>query len=138
MNPARQPMNRLAKPASPTLLATSMTCRLEKISVRQVIVENRSHNYMYLPPFPGAEEQLGHYLDFRRITMLPIQYFIAAKTSRLVGLHEEGLNLLYSRLMWFFTRVEYFFHTIECQRCGAEVEIDLRFEGQNVDADPWE
>jgi hypothetical protein len=110
----------------------------ERISVREIIVENRSHNYMYLPPFPDTEEQLGQYLDFRKITPLPIQYFIQAMGARMVGLHEDGLNLLYSRLMWFFTRAEYFFHPIACQRCGTEVEIDVQFEGQNVDAAPWE
>ena len=110
----------------------------DKTSLRQVITENRSHQYMYLPPFPGTEEQLGHYLDFRKITTLPIQYFLDTKANRLAGLDEDGLNLLYSRLMWFFTRVEYFFHPVHCQECGAEVEIDLRFEGQNVDTEPWE
>jgi hypothetical protein len=110
----------------------------EKISVRQVIAENRSHHYMYLPAFPGSEEQVGHYLDFRKMTTLPIQYFIDSMGTRIVGLHEEGLNLLYSRLMWFFTRAEYFFHPIVCQQCGTEVEIDVRFEGQNIDAEPWE
>lgn len=110
----------------------------EKISVRQVIIENRSHLYMYLPPFPESADPLGHYVDFRKMTTLPISYFITAMGNRMVGLHEDGLNLLYSRLMWFFTRAEYFFHPIVCQHCGADVELDVRFEGQNVDAEPWE
>ncbi|MGA2358028.1 MAG: hypothetical protein ABSF66_03445 [Terriglobales bacterium] len=110
----------------------------EKISVRQVIIENRSHLYMYLPPFPETAEQLGHYLDFRKMVTLPIQYFLDSKGNRIVTLHEDGLNLLYSRLMWFFTRVEYFYHPIVCQKCGADVEMDLRFEGQNIDAEPWQ
>jgi len=110
----------------------------ERISVRQIIVENRSHLYMYLPPFPETDDRLGHYVDLRKMTTLPIQYFVDARNARFVGLHEDGLNLLYSRLMWFLTRVEYFFHPVTCQRCGTEVEIDLRFEGQNIDAEPWE
>jgi hypothetical protein len=127
----------------------------EKISVRQIIVENRSHLYLFLPPFPKTadelrdlqlgiptaktrtEGELGRYLDLRKMTTLPIQYFTDAKDKRLVGLHDDGLNSLYSRLMWFFTRAEYFFRPVVCQRCGSEVELDLRFEGQNIDAEPW-
>jgi hypothetical protein len=108
------------------------------ISVRQIIIENRSHLYMHLPPFPESGDQLGHYLDLRKMTTLPIQYFIDLKEARFAGLHDEGLNLLYSRLMWFFTRVEYFFHPVACQVCGTQVDLDLRFEGQNVDVEPWE
>jgi hypothetical protein len=110
----------------------------EKISVREIIIENRSHLYLYLPQFPETSEPLGHYLDLRKMTTLPINYFVEAQHSRIVGLHHDGLNMLYSRLMWFFTRAEYFFHPVLCQHCGTAVELDLRFEGQNVDAEPWE
>jgi hypothetical protein len=110
----------------------------EKILLREVIAGNLSHNYLYLEPFPETEDRLGHYVDFRKTTTIPIQYFIDAKDSRICGLHDDGLNFLYSRLMWFFTRAEYFFHPINCQACGAEVELDVKFEGQNVDAEPLE
>jgi hypothetical protein len=110
----------------------------ERILVREIIIENRSHLYMYLPPLPQSDDKLGHYLDLRKMTTLPMQYFLDAKDKRFATLQEDGLNLLFSRLMWFFTRAEYFFHSVQCQHCGADVEIDLRFEGQNVDAEPWE
>ena len=67
---------------------------------------------MHLPPFPDTTDQMDHYLDLRKLTALPFRYFLDSKTARIATLHEGGLNLLYSRLMWFFTRVEYFFHPI--------------------------
>jgi hypothetical protein len=61
---------------------------------------------MLLPTFPIANAGESHCVDFRTMTTLPIQYFIDARDSRGVALHEDGLNLLYSRIMHFLTRVE--------------------------------
>jgi hypothetical protein len=110
----------------------------ESVLMRDIIRNNQSHLYLYLPPFPESQDQIGHYLDFRKMTTLPIRFYIDAAPSRIVTLHEDGLNMLFSRIMWFLTRAEYFYHPITCQRCGSEVEIDLNFEGQNVDAEPWQ
>lgn len=110
----------------------------ERILVRDIIKNNQSHLYLYLPPFPESHDELGQYLDFRKMTTLPIKFFIDAIASRTVTLHEDGLNMFFSRIMWFLTRAEYFYHPLTCQRCGSEVDVDLQFEGQNVDAEPWQ
>lgn len=110
----------------------------ERISIRDVVKRNGSHNYFYLPPFPDGSDVEGHYVDFRKISSVGTGFFTSRRDHRLVTLTPESLNLLFSKLMWFFTRAEYFFEPIQCSNCGAEVAIDIRFEGQNLDADPWE
>jgi hypothetical protein len=108
-----------------------------QISMRHVVRENLSNNYFYLPPFPGASDSREYYVDFRKISAVGIRFFIDNKGARIATLAEESLNLLFSRLMWFFTRAEYFFQTIQCGGCGKPVPVDIRFEGQNFDAEPW-
>jgi len=110
----------------------------ESIPIRAVIRDNASHNYFYLPPFPGTADGKEHYVDFRKISVVGVEFFRNSRSSRLATLSEETLNLLFSRLMWFFTRAEYFFRPISCVNCGERVPIDIRFEGQNLDAEPWE
>lgn len=110
----------------------------EKINMRQVVRENLSNNYFYLPPFPGGSDPKERYVDFRKISSVGIRFFIDNKAARVAALSEDSLNLLFSRLMWFFTRAEYFFQTIHCSACGKPVPVDVRFEGQNFGAEPWE
>lgn len=110
----------------------------EKISVREVVKTNSSHNYFYLPPFPGAVGGAGQYVDFRKICAVGMGFFVSTRSKRLATLAEDGLTLLFSRLMWFLTRAEYFFQPVRCISCGQSVQIDVRFEGQNFEADPWE
>jgi len=113
----------------------------EEISIRNVVRNNLSHNYFYLPPYPtngAGTQETEHYVDFRKICSVGIGYFTSSRDRRLAALCEGSLNSLFSRLMWFFTRAEYFFHPVVCKTCGLEVPIDIRFEGQNLDAEPWE
>ena len=109
----------------------------ERITLREIVRNNSSHHYFYLPPFPGETKAVEHYVDFRKISAVGMGYFTKAKDQRVATLTEESLNLLFSRLMWFFTRAEYFFQPVRCS-CGLEVEIDVRFEGQNIGAEAWE
>jgi len=109
----------------------------ERISIREIVRMNASHHYFYLPPFPETADAAGYYVDFRKISSVGMGYFTGARGKRLAALTEESLNLLFSRLMWFFTRAEYFFQPVRCS-CGLEVAIDVRFEGQNIGAEAWE
>lgn len=110
----------------------------ERIYIREVVRQNQSHNYMYLPPFPGLASSQEHYVDFRKICHVGVGFFVTQKQNRIAALTEESLNTLFSRLMWFFTRAEYFFEPIQCANCGVAVKVDVRFEGQNVSLEPWE
>jgi hypothetical protein len=110
----------------------------ERILIRDVVRNNSSHNYFYLPPFPSSKSAEEYYVDFRKISSVGMAYFTSGKNGRLVALTEESLNMLFSRLMWFFTRAEYFFQPVRCKTCGVNVPIDVRFEGQNLDAEPWQ
>jgi hypothetical protein len=110
----------------------------EQFVIRDMVRRNRSHNYLYLPPWPTAHEEDGYYVDFRRICGVGIRFFLDQKDSRAAALTEDALNMLFSRLMWFFTRAEYFFRPITCRRCGDQVPVDTRFHGQNLAAEAWE
>jgi hypothetical protein len=109
-----------------------------RAGMREIVRRNQSHNYMYLPPLPESVDGREHYIDFRKICPVGIGFFVESKRARLATLTEDSLNVLFSRLMWFFTRAEYFFRPIICNNCGSQVPIDIRFEGQNFDAEPWE
>jgi hypothetical protein len=110
----------------------------ERLVIREVVRRNQSHNYFHLPPVPTLAEEEGYYVDFRRICPVGIRFFVDNKDTRIATLTGESLNMLFSRLMWFFTRAEYFFRPITCQHCGQQVPVDIRFEGQNLDAEAWE
>jgi hypothetical protein len=110
----------------------------ERINLRDVVRQNRSHNYFFLAPFPDRDESTEYYVDFRKICSVGIAFFLDSKEKRVATLTGDTLNTLFSRLMWFFTRAEYFFQPIQCGNCGHSVSIDIRFEGQNFDAEPWE
>lgn len=110
----------------------------ERINIRTVVRNNASHNYFYLPPMPDFRGGEEYYVDFRKINAVGISFFLDSKSKRIASLSEESLNLLFSRLMWFFTRAEYFFRPIRCLNCGEELAVDIRFEGQNFEAEPWE
>jgi hypothetical protein len=110
----------------------------QQVSIREVVRNNLSHNYFYLPQFPERIDTNEYYVDFRKICAVGIKFFIDSKGERIATLSESSLNSLFSRLMWFFTRAEYFFKPIACPTCKTEVPVDIRFEGQNFDAEPWE
>lgn len=110
----------------------------EEVNIREVVRNNASHNYFYLPPFPNSDSGDERYVDFRRLQQIGIGFFLDTKSTRIATLTMESLNSLYSRLMWFFTRAEYFFRPIACPECGRSVALDIRFEGQNLEAEPWQ
>jgi hypothetical protein len=72
------------------------------------------------------------------VCSVAVQFFLDAKPSRIATLMPLSKNAMYHQLMWFWTRFELFFHPIKCKACGAEVRLDVRIEGQNIDVDPWE
>jgi hypothetical protein len=110
----------------------------EELKMRDIVRNNLSHNYFYLPPFPSTPSVDEHYADFRRITPIGMQFFTAEKINRIATLMPDSLNGLYSRLMWFFTRAELFYRPVRCGSCGTEIQLDVRFHGQNFDAEPWQ
>ncbi len=109
----------------------------EQVMMREVIRKNETANYFYLPPFPDRSGEGEHFLDFGRMSLIGIRFFTDSKAARVATLTEESLKLLYSQLMWFFTRAEIFVRQLSCPKCGAPVPSDVRFEGQNFDAEPW-
>jgi hypothetical protein len=110
----------------------------EQINIRHIVRNNRSHNYFYLAPYPADVSGREWYVDFRKIQNMGMAFFTGSREKRIATLGEQSLNLLFSRLMWFFTRAEYFFRSLSCSQCGSSVPVDVRFEGQNFDAEPWE
>ncbi|HXC34215.1 MAG TPA: hypothetical protein VNZ56_17190 [Verrucomicrobiae bacterium] len=107
----------------------------ERVPLRQLIRSGKARDDFYLPPFPGQQEE--HYAELRKITSVGIQYFMDARAERSATLTPESLNAMYSHLLWSLTRAELFFRPVRCE-CGREVPIDIRFHGQNFDAEPWE
>lgn len=107
----------------------------QQVSLRELIRMGRARDNFYLPPFPerGAGE---HYAELRKITSIGVQYFLDAREQRIATLTMESLNEMYSQLLWSLTRAELFFRPVRCE-CGRDVPIDIRFHGQNFDAEPW-
>jgi len=108
----------------------------ERVPLRDLVKQNRVVDYFHLPSLPGSDSE--YVVNFRKICPVGIQFFIEAREERLAALTEDSLAFLYSRLMWFFTRTEYFFRPITCPACNAAVPIDVRFHGQTFDVEEWE
>jgi hypothetical protein len=108
-----------------------------RIPLRDLIRQNKCRDNFYLPPFPGAQDGDEHYVELRKITPIGVQFFLDARAVRIATLTLDSLNELFSALMWSLTRAELFFRPVACE-CGREVPIDVRFHGQNFDAEPWE
>jgi hypothetical protein len=108
----------------------------EQVPLRDLIRRGKARDAFYLEPFPGRPAGEEHYAELRKITSIGVQYFLDAKESRIVTLTLDTLNEMYSQLLWCLTRADLFFHPIRCAECGRDVPIDVRFHGQNFDAEP--
>lgn len=108
-----------------------------RVPLRDLIRQNKCRDNFYLPPFPEVEHGEEHYVELRKITPVGAQFFLDSQETRIVTLKEDSLNELFSALLWSLTRAELFFRPVTCE-CGREVPIDVRFHGQNFDAEPWE
>jgi hypothetical protein len=107
----------------------------EQVPFRDLIRQGKARDYFYLPQFP--EQPPGeHYADLRKITPIGVQYFLEGQGARIATLTEASLNEMFSQLMWSLTRAQLFFRPIHCE-CGRQVPIDIRFHGQNLDAEDW-
>jgi hypothetical protein len=107
----------------------------ERVPLRVLIRSGKARDVFYLPPFPGQSEE--HYAELRKINSVGVQYFLDGQATRIATLTTESLNAMYSQLLWSLTRAELFFRSVRCE-CGRDVSIDIRFHGQNFDAEPWE
>lgn len=108
-------------------------------TMREVVKSNESGHTFYLERFPDDDpDHLGYYAEFRRICPIGVQFFLNSKDRRLATLMPTSKNAMYHQMMWFWTRFELFFQPVKCAACGADVQLDVRVEGQNVDVDPWE
>lgn len=109
----------------------------DRAAVRDLIRLGKARDNFYLPPFPGRPADEEYYVELRKITSIGVEFFLQSKEARLAALTPESLNEMYSHLLWSLTRAELFFRPIQCE-CGRQVSIDVRFHGQNFEAEPWE
>lgn len=109
----------------------------EMVSVRDLIRRGKILHAFYLPPFPNSGSAAEHYAKLRTINNIGAQFFRETKDRRLATLTMDSLNELFTQLIWVFTRAEMLFRPVRCE-CGRDVPIDVRFEGQNFDAEPYE
>jgi len=98
-------------------------------SMFDAIVGNKSPHFFYLPDIPG-DNSGDHYIDFRKIC--PVAAGHVRKIDRKWRLSTPSLNDFYHQLMWFFTRQKIFFEPVKCGSCGADVDLNVIFEGQPV------
>jgi len=105
----------------------------ESILMRDVVKGNASANYFYLDPLPDARDDVGHYVDFRKLAPISVEYLIPEMDKRLVTLNEDALNGCLNQLMWFFTRAKYLHEPVACPHCGKEVNLAEVLEGQELD-----
>jgi hypothetical protein len=105
----------------------------EMVNMVQAIKAGKSPKFFALEPFQGDTEQLGYYVDFRKLCPLAANNFDGA--PRNWRLNPPALNALYHQLMWFFTRREIFFRQPTCKNCGHSVDLALVFEGQSIEPD---
>jgi hypothetical protein len=107
-------------------------------SPREIVMANRTHHCFYLKPLPDATpEHLGWYADFRKLSAVRINHFIAQKDQRIATLMGDTRNELFHQLLLFFTRARIFFGPIACEHCGQVVRTDATIEDQNQAAEPW-
>jgi hypothetical protein len=99
------------------------------INLVDAVRGRKSPKYFPLEPLPG-EDSLGYYADFRRICPLAATHFQEAARPWRLG--PAALNEFYHQLIWFFTRREIFFQPVQCNKCGARVDLNIVFEGQAV------
>jgi hypothetical protein len=107
-----------------------------QVPLRDLIRRGKARDAFYLPAFPGQPENEEHYAELRKITSIGVQYFLDPGANRIATLTIDTLNEMYSQVLWSLTRAELFFRPVRCPSCGDEVPIDVRFHGQNFDAEP--
>jgi len=107
----------------------------ELVPLRELIRRGKARDAFYLPPFPGDPSNDEHFAELRKITSIGVQFFLDAAPNRITTLTMDTLNEMYSQLLWSLTRAQLFFRPVRCE-CGRDVPIDIRFEGQNFDAEP--
>jgi len=98
-------------------------------SIVDAIVGNKSPHFFYLPDIPG-DNSGDHYIDFRK--MCPVAASHVRRIDRKWRLSAPSLNDFYHQLIWFFTRQRIFFEPLKCDSCGADVRLNVIFEGQPV------
>jgi hypothetical protein len=108
------------------------------VSQRDVVRNNQSSNYFYIDPLPTATDAYGHYIDFRKLTPISIEYFIEAEQERLAALDDDALNGCLAQLMWFFTRASYLHEPVSCPNCGDAVSLSELLEGQRLNLDNFQ
>jgi hypothetical protein len=107
----------------------------EQVPLRDLIRRGKARDLFYLPPFPNRPANEEHYAELRKITSVGVQFFLDGMSNRIATLTLDTLNEMYSQLLWSLTRAELFFRPVRCE-CGRDVPIDVRFHGQNFDAEP--
>ena len=108
----------------------------ERVPLRDLIRRGKARDAFYLPPFPGRPAHEEHYAELRKITSIGVQFFLDGMANRTATLTLDTLNEMYSQLLWSLTRAEFFFRPVRCANCGQDVPLDIRFHGQNFDAEP--
>jgi len=108
------------------------------VPLRDLVRGGKCRDYFYLPPFPNRSAEGDHYVELRKITPVGMQFFVDSRAERIATLTEQSLGDLFTTMMWSLTRAELFFRPVTCPRCAEQVPIDVRFHGQNFDAEPWE
>jgi hypothetical protein len=106
----------------------------ENVPTRDLIRRGKILQAFYLPAFPEVQPAVEHYALLRDITNIGAEFFRASQAERLATLTMDSLNELLTQLVWVFTRAEVLFRPIRCE-CGRDVQVDVRFEGQNFDAE---
>lgn len=107
----------------------------EEILMRDVVKGNTSANYFYLTPLPDSSDDVGHYIDFRKMCAISIEYLCENQDRRIVMLDEDALNGCYNQMMWFFTRSTYLYEPVICKNCGHQVNVNEILDGQELDLD---
>lgn len=78
-------------------------------------------NRFYIPQNKYLGE-LEHYVDLRRITPLPAQYFIEAKNKKACSLSEDGKYDLWAQMGINQSGLLFYVQTIPCPECGTEID----------------
>jgi hypothetical protein len=110
----------------------------DTVLMRDVVRGNISANYFFLEPLPGASDNAGHYIDFRKLAPASVEYVLAEEGNRLVTLDDKALNGCLAQLMWFFTRAKYLHEPVQCQNCGHQMDLAVELAGQELNIDRFQ
>jgi len=105
----------------------------KKILITDAIRERKSARFFPLAAFPGAaaEDQVGYYVDFRKISTLAASHLHGVNRQWHLG--TQAFDNFYHHLIWFFTRKRVFLGPIACTKCGEQVDLGITFEGQALE-----